>query len=144
MTVIEAENDSWPLIRRCKVCIICRGEKHVGKIVCDECRRTRTFLSMTAQLDRAEISMRWNASRLPDKPAQQRRTDPSLSPCPQCRARNAVFVRFEAPGKLVGHAITPRVLYYVRCNGCGYGTIPVNGKRAATNLWVLPVNERGR
>ena len=144
MALVESENDSWPFIRLRTVCAVCQGEKPAGKIVCDECRRTRTFLSMTAELKRAEMSMRWNASRLPDTPASRRQTDPKLGPCPKCHARDAVFMRFEAPGKIVGWAITPRVLYYVLCNGCGYQTIPVNSKRAAASLWLLPVNETVR
>jgi hypothetical protein len=132
----EDENDSWRFVRECEFCVICEGRKPIGKIVCDECRETKTFLSMTELLGRAEMSLRWNASRLPDRPAKQRRTDPNLAPCPQCQAENAVFMRFEAPGKIVGRVITPRVLYYVRCNACGDITIPVGSKRAAARLWA--------
>jgi predicted nucleic-acid-binding Zn-ribbon protein len=136
MGLLENENDSWHFVRQCEVCAICQGKKPVGKIVCDNCRLTKTFLSMTALLEHDEMSLRWNASRQPDRPATQRRTDPSLAPCPHCRAKNAVFMRFEAPGKIVGHVITPNVLYYVRCNSCGNFTVPVNSKRLAARLWV--------
>ena len=139
MTLPEAENDTWRFIRRSRVCVLCQGEKPAGKIVCDECRRTRTFLSITAELDRAEVSLRWNASRLPDRPAHKRRTDPAIGPCRNCGAEDAEYIRFEAPGKIVGQVITPKVLYYVSC-GCGYKTIPVNSKRRAAGLWGLPAN----
>jgi hypothetical protein len=138
MALPEIENDSWTFARRSETCVTCQGKKPVGKIVCDNCRLTKTLLSMVPLLERFEMSMRWNASRNPDRPEQPRRTDPSLAPCPRCRTQNAVFVRFEAPGKIIRRVITPRVLYYVRCNSCGNFTIPVKSKQKAARLWVGP------
>ena len=51
----------WPFIRRSTVCVICQDNKALGKLTCDDCRITKTFLSMIAMLTACEQAMRWNA-----------------------------------------------------------------------------------
>jgi hypothetical protein len=130
--------DSWPYIRRCAVCAICQAEKPVGKITCDTCRLNRTFISMTDLLIATERSLQWNAEREPDQPARPRATDPKLRPCLKCGATGAVFIKFQVPGKVVGHRLTPNIDYFVRCNSCGCQTLPRPSKRLAADMWTHP------
>lgn len=130
------DGEGWPFIRAVAVRSICQGAKPVGKIVCDNCRETKTFLSMTAALERSEMSQRWNAERQPDRPAEKRGSDPKLEPCSKCHSCAVGFVRFEAPGAIVAGRITPKINYYVRCETCGDFTIPRNSKKLAAAMWV--------
>jgi hypothetical protein len=137
-TIEKMANDyeDWPFLRRCAVCVVCQGEKAVGKIVCDNCRETKTFLSMVPHLERAEVSMRWNAERQPDRPAPKQSRDPKLGPCPKCRGAAVQFMRLESPGAIVAGRITPRVNYYVLCGTCGNFTVPRSSKKLAAAMWV--------
>src|SRR5271156_1126009 len=113
--VVTDLGEGWPYVRQATFCPVCQSEKPLGKIVCEMCRTSRTFLSMTAQLSSAEQSMRWNAERNTDTAVPGRATDPSLAPCRNCGGTELVFMRFETPGRIVGGRVTANVDHYVRC-----------------------------
>lgn len=136
--VVSDDGEGWPYIRSATFCAICRGDKPVGKIVCDTCRTTRTFLSMTQQLTATEQSLEWNATRRPDQAAPKRATDPPLAPCRNCEGTDLVFVRFETPGMPItrGGSLRHNVDHYVRCNTCRMQTTPCTSKKLAAKMWA--------
>lgn len=133
--LIDDDGEGWPFVRAAKFCPICQASKVARKIVCNTCRTTRTFLSMTRSLTSAEQGMRWNAERKPDAQLPPRAGDPTLAPC-ECGSADLVFMNCETPGKIVGNRIMPKTRYYARCQSCNRQTIPRTSKKLAAQMWV--------
>ena len=127
--------EEWLYVRRVRKCPLCEKQKRLGQLVCDDCRTTRTLLSMIDELMRVERSLRWNAERQADRVALRRASDPPLTSCGNCGSTEIAYVRFEVPGKIVNGHIKPDVDYYAQCGDCGMQTLPRPSKKLAAAMW---------
>ena len=134
--VVTDHGEGWTYVRQATLCPVCQGEKPLGKIVCEMCRKTRTFSSMVPALEGAEHSMRWSAERKANRAVPKRLTDPILAPCRNCGGTDLVFVRSETPGKRIDNRVTANVYHYVHCNACRMRTLARPSKKLAAIMWA--------
>jgi hypothetical protein len=98
----------------------------------------KTFLEMTRTLTATEQSLQWNAETNPDRAVPKGKTDPLLTPCPNCKGEDVTFMRFEHPGspKFRGGPLRHNVDYYVQCTSCKMQTLPRKSKKLAAETWA--------